>query len=75
MSFIQRICQSSRPFVTFRKNLSIYGEHFLALNPTPKMEDYYLLGVRNSLFNIVKYLRHARTVDLQKYVNTAIRQP
>jgi hypothetical protein len=39
------------------------------------MEDYPLLGVRNSLFNIEAYLHHARTVDPQKYVNTSITQP
>jgi hypothetical protein len=55
--FIQRIHPCLKPIVTFCNKLIFYGE-FLALRPTPKMDNHPLSAVRNCLFNIFSATLH-----------------
>jgi hypothetical protein len=43
---------SPRPNVTFRNMLIFYGETFLAIHPTPELEDHLLSDVHDCLFSI-----------------------
>jgi hypothetical protein len=43
---------SSRFCEMFLKVVSFYGEELLATRPTPKLEDYPLLAVRECLYSI-----------------------